>query len=79
MANPTWTVSVRSIASDGTNLFLEVEISNGTTTFPLIRPIFPAATTAATIVTYLQNIANAKPTLGSTIAALQNTTYSAGS
>lgn len=79
MANPTWTVTVKSIASDGTNLFLEVEVTNGTTTFPLIRPVFPASATAATIITYLQNIANAKPTLTASIAALAGTTYTAGS
>jgi hypothetical protein len=70
MPTPTYTVTLLGIASDGSNLFLEVSISNGTTTMQTIRPVFDVSTTAATITAYLQAIATARPTLSTSIAAL---------
>ncbi len=75
MPSPTYTVTVLSAATDGTNIFLEIQICNGPSTSPIIRPVFEVGTTAATIVTYLQAIATARPSLDSSIAALQGSTY----
>ncbi len=72
MANP-YRVTLRSAADDGTNTYCEIEVSDGTRTFPLIRPVFPTGTTAATIQAYMQVIADKQPTLGSDIQALINT------
>lgn len=69
MAN-AYKVVVRSAVTDGTNIFLEVEITSGAVTFPLIRPIFKVGTTAATIQSYLQTIANNQPTLATDVATL---------
>ncbi len=71
MAN-AYRVTLKSIVSDGTNLFLEVEIFTGVQTFQIIRPSFEAGTTAATIQAYLQAIANAQPTLPADVSALVN-------
>lgn len=71
MAN-AYRVTVKSAVSDGTNIFLEVEIFSGTQTFQLIRPAFKVGTTAATIQAYLQNIANNQPTLAADVATLVN-------
>lgn len=73
MANP-YRVTVRSISTDGTNLFLEIEIFDGLHTLPTLRPSFSVGTTAATINSYLQAIANNQPTLTSDINALVGTT-----
>lgn len=70
-----YVVRVMSVATDGTNIFLEVQISDGPTTWPIIKPVFEVGTTAATIVTYLQAIATGRPTLDATIAALSGTQY----
>jgi hypothetical protein len=67
-------VTIKSIASDGTNLFLDVEVFNGDTTLPILRPIFPVGTSASTIQDYLEVIANNRPTLAADIAALVNST-----
>ena len=64
--------TVRSIVSDGTNLFLEVEVYNGDRTLPLLRPTFPVGTTASEIQTYLQTIANNRPSITQDIAELIN-------
>lgn len=69
MANG-YSVKIDSIVSDGTNLYMEVSISNGATTFPKINPIFSVDTTAAAITAYIQSIATAGPTLTSAIADL---------
>lgn len=69
MANG-YRVWIDSIATDGTNLFLEVRISSGTTTFPTIRPVFPVGTTVAEINTYIQTIADNGAVLDSGIAEL---------
>lgn len=71
----TYTVKVLSIATDGTNIYLEIQISDGTITSPIIRPIFEVGTTAATIAAYVQAIATARPALDPTIAVLSGTTY----
>lgn len=75
MPDPTYTVRVVSIATDGTNIFLEIQLSNGASTGPIMRPVFEVGTTAATIQAYLQAIATARPALDSAIAALAATTY----
>lgn len=70
-------VTIDSIASDGTNLFLEVRISSGSTTFPLIRPVFPVGTPASEITSYIQNIADNAPTLSADIAVLVGSSVTA--
>lgn len=69
MAN-AYTVRVISITSDGTNLFLEVQLDTGIQTLPIIRPTFEVGTTFAQIQSYLQTIANNQPTLASDLPAL---------
>lgn len=71
MANP-YSVTLRAAADDGTNTYCEVEITDGSRTFPLIRPAFPTGTTAATIKAYMQVIANNQPTLAKDIQSLIN-------
>jgi hypothetical protein len=75
MANG-YRVRVVSAMTDGTNIFLEVEISSPTQTYPIIRPMFKVGTSAATIQTYLQTIANNAPALASDIAVLVGQTVS---
>lgn len=65
-------VTVKSIASDGSNLFLEIEVFNGDVTESLIRPVFPVGTSLATIRSYLQTIANNRPTISSDLVPLIN-------
>lgn len=72
----TYTVNVLSIGTDGTNIFLEIQITDGTITGPVIRPVFEVGTTAASIITYLQAIATARPALDATVAVLSGTSYS---
>lgn len=72
MANG-YRVTIDSIASDGTNYYLEIRISNGNTTFATVRPTFPVGTPAADITAYIQTIATNGPTLASDIAALVGT------
>lgn len=64
--------TVKSAASDGTNIYLEVEIFNGDVTLPMLRPVFPIGTTAAEITTYLTTIANIRPTVAAAIIDLVN-------
>lgn len=73
MAN-AYRVVCRSIVSDGTNIFLEVEIYNGTTTLPIIRPVFEVGTSRATILAYLQQIADNQPALNASLLDLVNLT-----
>jgi hypothetical protein len=73
MPNP-YRVTIRSISTDGTNMFLEVEVFNGVHTLPPLRPSFPVGTTAATINAYLQTIADNQPVLDQAIADLVSTT-----
>jgi hypothetical protein len=71
MANP-YRVTLRGAADDGTNTYCEIEVSDGSHTFPLIRPVFPTGVSAATIQAYMQVIANNQPTLAADIQALIN-------
>jgi hypothetical protein len=73
MAN-AYTVTVISIVSDGTNIFLEVQIYNGSQTLPLIRPTFPVGTSRATIVSYLQTIADTQPKMPTDLPDLVSAT-----
>lgn len=72
MANG-YKVRVASAATDGTNIFLEVEITSPTQTYPILRPVFKVGTSAATIQAYLQTIANNAPALSADIAVLVGT------
>ena len=72
MANP-YKVFIRSISTDGTNIYVEAEIFDGFHSFPAIRPSFLVGTTAATITAYLQAVANAQPVLDLTLGALVGT------
>lgn len=76
MANG-YRVTLDGVASDGTNYYTEMRISDGTRTFPTVRPVFPVGTTAATITAYMQVIANNAPTLASDIAAIVNSSVTA--
>ena len=69
-----YTVTVNSISTDDTNLFLEISIFDGLHTLPLLYPSFPVGTSAATIQAYLQQIADNAPALTDDIAALVGTT-----
>lgn len=71
MANP-YKATIRSISTDGTNLFLEVEVFDGSRTLPYLYPTFPVGTAAATITSYVQTIANNQPALTADIEALVN-------
>jgi hypothetical protein len=73
MAN-AYTVKVISIVSDGTDIFLEIQINTGSQTLPVIRPTFPVGTTRASIVSYIQNIANTQPTLPTDLPDLVSAT-----
>lgn len=66
-------VTIKSISTDGTNLFLEVEVFDGLHTLPTLRPTFPVDTSAATITAYLQTIADNRPAITDDIAALVGT------
>ena len=68
-------VNLKSISTDGTTLFLEVGIFDGVHTFPTIRPSFSVGTSAATIDTYLQAIADERPVLAADIVVLVGKTY----
>lgn len=63
-------VTVNSIATDGTNLFLEIMVFNGSETLPPMRPMFPVGTTVAAIQSYLSNIATNAPVLSRDIREL---------
>ena len=69
MAN-AYTVKVNSVVSDGTNIYLEVQINTGSQTLPVIYPTFEVGTSYATIKTYLQAIADSQPTLASDLPPL---------
>lgn len=65
-------VSLKSAGSDGTNIYTEIQVSDGSRTFPLLRPIFPVGTAASAIQAYMQAIANNSPTIASDIQELIN-------
>lgn len=69
MANG-YRVRIASAVSDGTNIFLEVEVISPTQTFPLLRPTFKVGTAASVLTSYLQTIANNGPALASDVSAL---------
>lgn len=73
MAN-AYSVNIRGIVYDGTNIYVEMQLTNGQNTSPSIYPVFPSGTSAATIKAYAQTIANNQPVLDPFIAALVNTT-----
>lgn len=68
-------VKVVGMAYDGSNIFAEIQITDGATTSQIIRPVFEAGTTASTIDTYCQAIVTANPTMDSTIRALVGKVY----
>jgi len=69
MANG-YRVRLESAVSDGTNIYTEMKISSPTQTLPLVRPSFPVGTSAASIVAYMQKMADNGPTLASAISDL---------
>lgn len=73
MANP-YIVNIKGIVSDGTNVYVEMNIFDGLRTSPSIFPVWPVGTTAATIQNYAQTIANNQPVLESSLGELVNTT-----
>jgi hypothetical protein len=72
MANP-YSVQIRGMVDDGTNIFVEMSIFDGNSTSESVYPVFPHGTTAATIKAYAKVIANNQPTLDYTLKALVNT------
>lgn len=75
MANG-YKVRIESISTDGTNLYVTLNINDGAHRLPDITPVFVVGTSAATITAYAQTIATNGPTLTSDIAALVGTTVS---
>jgi len=73
MPNP-YSVSIKGIISDGTNIYVEMAIFNGSSTSPSFFPMFPVGTTAGVIQAYAQVIANNQPALDPSLGALVNTT-----
>lgn len=73
MAN-AYTVTITNIATDGTNIYVDVSVCDGVHTMPPMRVTFPSGTAAATIQAYVQTIANNQPTLAGDVANLVNTT-----
>lgn len=63
-------VTLKSAMSDGQNIFTEVEVYVNGVTLPIIRPVFKVGTTAATITTYLQTLANNATSLASDVVAI---------
>lgn len=63
------------MGTDGTNIFVEAAICDGSRTMPDIRPVFQVGTTAAAIDSYMQVVANNAPVLAADVAALVNKTY----
>lgn len=73
MPDPTYRVSINNAASDGTNIYLTITITDGSNTTPAIGIAFPVGTTAATITAFIQTIATNRPTLAADISALVGT------
>lgn len=73
MASP-YIVAIKSITTDGTNLFVTLSIFDGVHTFPDITPVFPADTTADQINAYVQTVADNRPALSADIGDLVNKT-----
>lgn len=70
----TYKVSITNIATDGTNIFVDLSVTDGEHTMPPLRPVFPVGTPAADITAYAQAIADNRPVLAGAIADLVNTT-----
>ena len=70
-----YTAKVLSVVEDGTNIFLEVQVNTGSQTLPIIRPVFKAGTSYATIKTYVDTIVNNAPTLTASLAPLLDKTF----
>lgn len=75
MANG-YRVRIESAVSDGTNIFLVLQIKSPTQTYELIRPVFKVGTAASVIDTYCQTIADGGPTLATAISELVGKNYS---
>lgn len=69
MANG-YRVRLESAVSDGTNIFTEMKISSPTQTLPIIRPVFKVGTSGATILAYMQTIADNGATLASDVSEI---------
>lgn len=65
-------VTLRSACDDGTNIYTEMEVINNGNTFPMIRPVFPTGTSAATITAYMTVIATNAPVLAAGVGAIVN-------
>ncbi len=69
MAN-AYKITCLSVATDGTNIFVECQVYDGSKTLPIIRPVFEFGTSRATILAYLQQIANNQPAIDATLLDL---------
>lgn len=72
MANP-YSVTINSIATDGTNTYVNFSIFDGVHTTPQLQVTFPAAATATTINNYFQAVANAQAALPASLGVLVST------
>lgn len=72
MANP-YKATLRSVADDGTNTYLFVEITDGSRTMTTFQTTVPSGTSVALIQTLLQNIATNQPTIAAGLQTLINT------
>ena len=70
-----YTVRINSISTDGTSLFINASVSDGTITFPDITPSFSVEDSVASINTYFQAIADGAPVLNAAIAQLAGKIY----
>lgn len=68
-------VTIKSISTDGTNLFVEANVFDGSHTLPPITPSFSVETSASEIDTYFQAIADAAPSLSGAMQELVGKTY----
>lgn len=73
MAN-AYSVTIKSIATDGTNLFVTISIFDGLHTLPDITPVFPVGTPAEDIRSYVQTIADNQPALAADLGDLVSLT-----
>jgi len=73
MASNRYSVFVRSISTDGTSLFLDIEVFDGLHTYPTIHPSFAVGTPASDIRAYLQSIVDGQPVLDPDLGKLVGT------
>lgn len=71
MANP-YTATLRGAADDGTNTYLIVEVSSGSTTMDRFQVTVPTGQSLTTLQTLLRNIATNQPTVSATVGSLLN-------